>query len=329
MKDFEHATATTVRAAVAALRDGWRSRIIAGGTDLLGLMKAGVARPERLVDVKPIRDLRYIRFDQAEGLRLGALATLDEVDSSEVVDRLFRAVRQAASLAATPQLRNVGTVAGNLCQESRCWYYRGPFPCWLKGGQTCYARGGDNRYHAILGGDGCVTVHPSDLATALMAMDARVKLLGPHGERGMPLDGFLTIPRARHRRLNALRPGELLLEVVVPVPPSGSSSLYLKAMDRGAWSFALVAVAAHVVWDGPIVRDIRVVLGGVAPVPWRVPAAEDEVRGRELTEDVAWRAGEVAVADALPLQHNRYKVALARSLVARALVKLAQERTAR
>lgn len=326
MRSFEHVSAPTISSAIAALRDGWQSRIIAGGTDLLTVMKAGVAQPKRLVDIKPVRELRYIRFDPDEGLRLGALATLEDVESNEVIQRSFRALHQAVVSAATPQLRNMGTVAGNLCQEPRCWYFRGPFRCWLKGGETCYAAIGDHRLHAVFGSDSCIAVQPSDLATALVAMDGRIRLVGPRGERGMSLQEFFTVPRERHRRLTVLRPDEIVQEVMVPALPDRSATVFLKAMDRGGWAFALTSVAVQVQWDEGQVRDARIVLGSVASVPWRARSAEKVVQGQALTREVVRKAAEAALEGGRPLEQTSYKLSLIRNLVARALTQLAEER---
>ncbi len=322
MKSFEHVNAVSPAGAVRLLGSDGRSRPIAGGTDLLTELKLGIIAPDRLVNLKTIPGLDEIRYDEASGLRLGALVTLDAIAASEVVRARYPALFQAVSLAASPQLRNAGTIGGNLVQDSRCWYYRGPFRCWLKGGEVCYARDGENAYHAIFGGGPCYTVHPSDPAPALVALQAEARVVGPSGERVLPLEQLFQRPREDARRLTALEPAELIVEVRAPTPPPGSRGTYLKAMDRQVWAFALASVAAQLVLDGDTVTDARLVLGGVAPTPWRVPEAEAAIRGGRLDAAAIDRAAERAAAGAQPLSHNAYKVPLVKGLVKAALAAL-------
>lgn len=322
MRSFEHVNAVSPRGAIGLLRPDGHSRVIAGGTDLLSEVKLGIVTPDRLVNLKSIPNLGRISFDEAGGLRLGALATLHDISESEVVRSRYGVLAEAISVAASPQLRNAGTIGGNLCQDSRCWYYRGPFHCWLKGGDLCYAREGENARHAIFGGGPCYTVHPSDPAPALIALGAEVRVVGPEGERTLPLERLFQIPREDARRLTAIGPADVIVEVRVPTPAPGSVGSYHKAMDRRVWAFAQASVALQVVLDGDTVRDVRMVLGGVAPTPWRVPDAEAELRGRRLDAEGFHRAAEVAVAGARPLRHNGYKIALVKGIVTEALASL-------
>ncbi|HUS14029.1 MAG TPA: FAD binding domain-containing protein, partial [Chloroflexia bacterium] len=263
-------------------------------------------------------------------LHIGALVTLDAIDRDATVRARYQALAEAAGLAASPQLRNMGTLGGNLGQESRCWYYRNAdFPCWLKGGDTCFARAGDNSHHAIFTTDSpCVSVHPSDPATALLALDAVVRIQGPGGERRLPIAEYLTLPQPDHRRLNALGPADLIVGVELPhANPEQTRSRYLKAMDRAAWSFALVGIAVSITWagadrSGPIER-VAVALGGVAPVPRRAAAAEAYLAGKTLDIATAAEAGRLACEGAVPLEHNAYKVRLLGGLVGRALLQTA------
>ncbi|HEY0736318.1 MAG TPA: FAD binding domain-containing protein [Herpetosiphonaceae bacterium] len=295
------------------------SRPIAGGTDLLPLMKEGLSAPERLVNLKPAADLRYIQAD-ADGLRIGALTTLDDLALHPEIVGSYTALAQAAGEAASPQLRNMATLGGNLLQQVRCWYYRGDFHCWLKGGETCFAREGRNDYHAIIDQSPCVAVYPSDPPAALLALDASLRIVGPQGERTVTVAEFLQPPTADRRVLHTLGPDELIVEIIVPA--SRGRSVYLKAMDRAAWAYALASVAAvaHIV-DGTA-QDVRIVLGGVANTPVRLFEVESLLEGQVLTEDLLRQAGEAAIAGAQPLQHNRYKLPLARNLVAQALREL-------
>jgi xanthine dehydrogenase YagS FAD-binding subunit len=235
----------------------------------------------------------------------------------------FPILAQAVSLAATPQLRNMGTVGGNLCQHPRCWYYRSPlFPCWLKGGEKCFAVQGENKYHAILGRGMCQAVHPSDLAPALISLEARVKTAGLKEQRSIPLEELYKKPVSNHRQVTILEPGELITELCIPAQADGSKGIYLKAMDRQAWSFALVSLAAQVRMDGPYVAACRFVLGGVAPIPWRAKEAEEVLKGQKISAELMGRAGEAAVSSARPLRDNEYKVGMVKGLYQKASVLL-------
>lgn len=323
MKSFEYASAATAAEAISLLgADGADGgvRPLAGGTDLLTLIKLDVAAPSRLVDVKRVAELPKGIEDGPDGLTLGALATLAQVESSGPVNERYVALAQAAGLAATPQLRNMATVGGNLLQRPRCWYFRSPhFACWLKGGAECPARDGENQLHAIFEQSPCVAVHPSDLPTTLLALDAEVRVKGSGGERTISVGEFFAAPTEDRRTENLLGPGELVLSVRVPAPSAGTRSTYLKAMDRKVWAFALVGVAAVARMDGGRIAEARVALTGVANVPWRARAAERLLSGSEPSADLFARAADAALADAAPLAQNGYKLPLARGLVARAL----------
>ncbi len=328
MDPFEHHNAATVAGAIELLTGNatgaQAARPISGGTDLLTTMKAGLRAPVRLVNLKTVRGLDSI-VDYAGTLRLGALVTLDTLEHNGLVAERYRALADAAGLAASPQLRNMGTLGGNLAQESRCAYYRNAdFPCWLKGGTVCYAREGDNAHHAVFTDDSpCVTVHPSDPATALLALDATLTIQGAAGERRVPIGDFFTLPRADHRQLTILGPADLITGIELPpLPAARSASRYLKAMDRATWSFALAGVAVALTWTAPgsgLIESVRIALGGVAPVPRRAAAAEDYLVGKQLNAATAAEAGRLAVQGAASLAHNAYKVRLLAGLVARAL----------
>lgn len=324
MRNFEHLDAPDVRTAVELLREP-HTQAIAGGTDLLTEMKERLRTPERLVNLKTIRGLNEIRED-SDGLHIGALVTLDGLERHPLVRQRFSIIAEAAAVAATPQLRNAGTVGGNLCQQVRCWYYRHPdLTCWLKGGDTCYAREGINRRHAIfatVGRSECIAVHPSDLAPALMALDAQVRLVGPEVEGELPLEEIYRLPDEIRRERTHLGPADLITEIIVPEPSPTSRGAYVKAMERATWSFALVSVATQIDFDGDRVKDVRIVLGGVAGIPWRAKGAEEALRGQRMTEERAERAGEAAVTNAEPFEHNAYKVPLAKNLVKRGLLEL-------
>ncbi len=333
MKPFEHIDADSVTGAATLLREGNQAapprpedrpvRIIAGGTDLLTVMKGDIFAPQTLVNIKTVPDLDHIQFDAANGLNLGPLVTLADLEHDALINDRYTALAQAARLSASPQLRNMATIGGNLLQQSRCWYYRGPFDCWLKGGDECYAREGENKYHAILDQGHCITVNPSDPAQALIAFDATLHILGPSAQRDLKVEQFFINPTPERRALNQLDDDELITGITIPTPPLDTHSVYLKMMDRQTWGFALVSVAARITWDGERVARADIILGGVAPTPYRASIAEQEVTGRtrsELHSGLADRAAHNAMRDAHPLEHNAYKAPLAAALIKRALL---------
>ena len=323
MRQFEYAMPTSVDEALGLLAtdsDTSRVKALAGGTDLLTLIKADLIAPSLLVNVKRLDGLEAGIRETPNGITLGALTTLAEIETSTLIRERFTALADACALAATPQLRNVATIGGNLLQRPRCWYYRNQLiNCWLKGGDECQARDGENQQHAIFDQSPCVAVHPSDPATALTALDAKVTLRGPRGERTLALSEFFAPPTEGRRSETTLRDGELLLAVHIPTPPNGSRSVYLKAMDRKVWAFAMVSVAAAARVENGRIVEPRLVLGGVANVPWRATAAEQVLAGQEPGEALFSRAAEEALAGAQPLAHNGYKAPLARTLIVRAL----------
>ena len=326
MRRFDYTSATTLDETIQLLsQDGNGSiRPLAGGTDLLTLMKADITVPIQVVDIKRLGEIPRGIHETAQGLTLGALTTLTEIEMSELIQQRYPLLAEAAGLAATPQLRNMATIGGNLLQRPRCWYFRNAhFHCWLKGGDECHAREGENQLHALIDESPCVAVHPSDLASTLLALDAHVDLRGPNGERTLAIDEFFTLPEQSHRQESALESNELVLAIHIPALPQGARSTYLKAMDRKVWAFALVGVAAILQMQGEMIADARLVLSGVAPIPWRVPAAEQLLVGQRASEALFARAAAEALADAQPLEHNGYKVPLARSLIQRALSSLA------
>lgn len=331
MKAFSYQSAATLDEALSLLGEDGATRPLAGGTDLLPLIKAGVAAPERVVDIKRVDALPRGVEAAGDELRLGTLTTLSEIEEHPEILQRWTALAQAAGLAATPQLRNMATIGGNLLQRPRCWYFRNQqFHCWLKGGDECQAVDGDNRFHALLGGGPCVATHPSDLASALLALDASVQLRGADGERTLPAGSFWALPTDERRTENVLRENELVLSVQVPAPGAGVRSIYLKAMDRKAWAFALVGVAARLGLDaGRRIQDARLVLSGVAPIPWRAVEAERVLLGAEAGPAVFARAAQAALDGAAPLAHNGYKLPLAASLVRRALETLSDAATGR
>ena len=331
MKAFEWSNATTVAEAVNALKSAAApadaddvARPIAGGQDLLTTMKDYITRPTRVVNLKSIRGLDKIESDGKGGLRIGALVTLNQLEEEPTVRKNFPGLAEAAHSVGTPQIRNLGTVGGNLCQRPRCWYFRlEEVVCLKKGGTECYAATGENKYHAIFGGGPSYIVHPSDLAPMLLAFGASVNVTGGNGKRTIPLDKFFTLPAdANVRRENVLQNDEIITDVMVPASKFAANSTYLKFKERDSMDFAMSAVAAAVsLGPNKTVTEARIVLGGVAPIPWRVPKAESALTGHPMTQDLLTEVAKVALQGAEPLAKNAYKIPLTQTLVRRALAK--------
>ena len=325
MRPFEHIDATSVEDAVSLLRSEPDSAMIAGGTDLLGLMKDRLVNPRLLINVKKISGLGDIEATSNGGLKVGALATLAALGESQVVRSGYPIITDAVRVMASPQLRNVATVSGNLCQRPRCWYYRGSFECFMNGAKRCLALDGHNRDAGIFGGEKCYAVNPSDLVPPLVALGASVSIRKGEGREKLPLEDFFIAPRKGRPWLNVLDHDCMIVDILVPKQPEGARGVYLKTMERKAWSFALASVAVQLSRAGEAVSDVRIVLGGVAPVPWRARAAEDVVRGKVPDPVLIESAAAAAVAGAHPLSENGYKVSLVRELVRRGLFRVLGE----
>ena len=315
---FTYTRPRALAEALKLLKNG--TQALAGGTDLVTMVRHGLTRPDSLVDLTGIDGLRGWTRVKGQGLRIGALTPLAEVETAPALAKLVPILAEALRDAATPQLRNMGTVGGNLLQHNRCWYFRDEgVPCWLKGGDRCFAVDGENRYHAIVGANQCWMVSPSDLAPALIACDAEIEIASSAGKRRMKLGDLFVAPKTKERKEHALRAGELITAVRIPEKALERRGTYLKAMERKTWSFALVSVAASArIKDGKA-SDVRVVLGGVAPTPWRVVAAEKSLEGTTLDDNSCLAAADLLLREATPLRDNGYKVTLAREYVRRAL----------
>ena len=329
MHGFEFVSAESVEDACEALtgNDG-ATYVVAGGTDLLGEIKQGTAQPETLVSLQNIEDLQGVHVYD-EGVLIGAMTTLAEICEDTYIGRHFPALTEACESVATPQIRNVGTIGGNLCQRPRCWYFRSPhFDCRKKGGSQCFAFEGLNKFHAIFDNEICPVVHPSDTAVALTALDARALLISTTGARMLPVADFFTSPDVDAALENVLQAGEIVAEIVLPSPSQGSRSLFLKAKERQAMDFALASVALSLDVEDDTVGGARVVLGGVAPVPHRVPAAEQALIGRRAADIDGGLVGRIAIEGATPLADNGYKARLAAGLVSRAVRTLLRDEAA-
>jgi len=296
--------------------DGW---VLGGGMDSFDWWKERIKRPAAVVDLANVDELKGVRVT-ADGVEIGAMTTLTEVATHPELLANYSVLTDAAAHIATPQIRNRGTIAGNLSQDTRCWYYRGGWPCYRAGGNTCYASAPTamNREHAILGTNRCVAVSPSDTAPALIALDAQFVIQG-RGERVVDAEDFFMPPSKDIERMTVLNPGELLTAIRIPSTWAGATFYYEKVEDRKAWDFALMTVAAAMRVSGGVVQDVRLAANGAAPVPLRLEASERVVRGQARSDQLGIQAGEVAVRDAQPLRHNDYKIPLMRNLVRRAV----------
>ena len=326
MKSFELYEPRTVKEAVDTLsKAGPKAKILAGGSDLVaGVMKdwvegPGMPLPDALVDVTAIPQLRGIKADQ-NGVTIGANMTLTEViESKELNERLPMLVNAAHSVAS-PLIRNFATLGGNINQRPRCWFLRGPdFHCYKKGGDTCFSVTGDNRFHAIIGGELCYIVHPSDTATALLALNAQAKIAGPDGERTVAFDNYFIGPRENVLRENVLKPDELMVEVFIPTPAAGTKQTWMKLKNRDVYDFALVSVAAAFTTENDNWKDGRIVLGGVAPVPYRATGMENQLKGKHVKNSIKQAAATIRTV-ARPMSMNAYKVDIAQNMVERTIL---------
>ena len=327
MRRLTNINPVSLAESVARLKaDGTRAAVVGGGTDLLGMLKDDLAPAEVLINLNGLRDRGSLdRVEiEADGICVGGLVTLTQLSRHPLVGGEYRVLAEAARSAATPQIRNVGTIAGNICQRPWCWYFRQNFPCYKHGGNRCFSRLGENEFNAIFGGGPSYIVHPSDTAPALIALGASFRIVGPAGERLVPASDFFTLPRVDVSRENILEPAELLADIHVP-STSGLRSTYAKVLDREAWTHAVISVALTLEMDGDVVRRAGVVLGGVAPIPWQLEMVQEFLAGQRVTASVSAEAGRLAVEGARPLSKNGYKVTLTENLVRRTLQSLASE----
>lgn len=312
---------STAEDAVALLAEhGSDAWVYAGGLDTLDWFKDRVKRPRVVVDLGAIESLREIRSTQ-DGIEIGAMARLIDVVNHSEIQAQFPALAFAAKSAASPQIRNQGTIGGNISQDTRCWYYRDGWTCYRAGGNICYASPPTamNREHCILGASRCVAVNPSDTAPVLVALGASMVIRRGRSERVVPAEEFFVGPEIDIERMTALEPGDLLTSIRVPSTWAGTRVYFEKVRDRDTWDFPLVNVATAIREDGDTIQDVRVVVNGVAPTPVRLTAVENAIRGQARNEETAARAGDVAIQGVAPLTHNGFKVNLMRNLVKRSI----------
>jgi xanthine dehydrogenase YagS FAD-binding subunit len=323
MNSFELARPTSLAQARELLLEKKGTVLKAGGIDLLDHLKEHLVEPPRVVDLKSVPGLAGIGAEPDGGLRIGPLTTLAQVADHAAVRKTHAALAQACGDAASPQIRNVATIGGNVLQRPRCWYYRlESYQCLKKGGSICYAWSGENRYHVIFGGGPSYAPHPSNAAVALVAFSASFTLEGATGRRVVPASEFFTPPTKDPKRENQLAADEILTEIHVPAA-AGTKSVYAQVSERADFDWPLASVAAVVRLEGGTVRSASLVLGAVAPVPWRAKRAEEALAGKTLDEAAATAAGRGAIFGASPLRDNGYKVSLVQTLVRRTLLSLA------
>lgn len=321
MKNFAYVKAGSIAEATKALGTKG-AKLHAGGTDLMGCMRNEVFQVEKVVSISGLKDLKGISAKPDGGVKIGALTTIAEVAASASIAEKYAVLAQAAAEVASPQLREQGTIGGNVCQRPRCWYFRGDFHCARKGGDTCYAIDGENQYHAIFGGAPCFFVHPSDIAVALVALQAQLMIAGPSGSKAVKIENFFVSPDKSIEKENILAPDEIVTEIHLP-PISGKvRSSYRKIRARRAWDFALTSVGMVVQFEKENVSKARIVLGGVAPHPWRVQAAEKLLIGKKPDSALAAAAGQAAAQGANPMRDNTYKVEMVKGAVEEAILAL-------
>ncbi len=326
MKSFSNLNAKDFKDAAVLLKQqesqGRKASPVSGGSDLLGLVKERIVEPDVLVNLRTAKGADHITEKGGEVV-IGGLVTLDTIAHHPLINEKYKVLAEAAGSVATQQIRNVGTIAGNVNQRPWCWYYRNGFPCFKNGGKTCFSVTGENDFHAIFGGGPSYIVHPSDTAPALVALGAKFKLVGPTGERTIAAEDYFAGPKVDPAKENVLQKDELLAEVHLPAPAKNTRSTYHKELDREAWTHAVVSLALVLEMDGKTCKNARLVFGGVAPIPWRVKKVEAKLQGHEITADLAAKAAEAALEGAQPLAKNKYKVPLAKAIVRRNLVALA------
>jgi xanthine dehydrogenase YagS FAD-binding subunit len=305
---FEYVRANTVDEAIKHLATR-NAKIHAGGTDLLGCARDRIFPVERVVSIRGIKGLSGID-ETLEGAKIGSLTTIAQLAASPVVARSFPGLAVAAGEVASPQLRNQGTIGGNLCQKPRCWYYRGEFDCIRKGGMNCYAEAGENKFHCVLGGANCFMVHPSDTAPILIALGASLVAKGPKGSRRITVENLYVSPSDNPQRETVLEPGEIITEIIIPRTSGRHYSSYRKIRARQSWDFALAGVALALQFEGRRVLRARAVLSGAAPVPWRSKEVEEVITGRNLDRATIARASSAVMKQASPMTQNGYKIRL-------------------
>ena len=319
MNPFEYRAPQSLNEVTAILSNDAHARIVSGNTDFINEMKEGIVNPKVVVSLSKISELTQIKWSR-KALVIGAMVTLKTLALENRLHAECPVISQAVDSIATPQIRNLATIGGNLCQRPRCWYYRSQrFDCLKKGGDVCFAVDGINRYHAIFGGTNCHIVHPSDLATVLTSLNASIDIHGPRGSRNVPINNFFMGPEVDVESENCLGPDELIKSVQIPREYIGYTSTFVKAKERSALDFALVSVAVAIKKEGNFISGAGITLGGVAPVPWKLPSLEQDLVGSAIDEISCDLMVKRTFLNATPMKHNGYKVPMTQAYLKRAL----------
>jgi xanthine dehydrogenase YagS FAD-binding subunit len=298
-----------------AVKLGTTAQLYAGGTDLIGLLKDDIIQTEKVINLKNIKGLDKIEDKGSKGLEIGPLVKIVDLIENKTVQNNYPLLAQTAKEIASPQLRNMGTVGGNICQRPRCWYFRGDFDCIRKGGDTCFAVGGENKFHCIIGGGPCFIVHPSDLAVAMLALDAKIEITSKDGQKTVPANDFFILPEEDETKENILKPGEAITKILVPEQVKGLNTAYIKFKERAAWDFAVVSVAAILEIDGNLIKKGKLAFGGVAPRPWMDEEINKKLSSLKTDEASVHAFTSSLFTEAEPMEKNEYKVILVRNLV--------------
>ncbi|MBU2506258.1 MAG: xanthine dehydrogenase family protein subunit M [Bacteroidetes bacterium] len=320
MKKFEYAQPKSIDEVFQYLEDP-DSVIKSGGIDLLDLMKEDLIAPKRLVNIRSINQLSFVRENEDGTISIGPNVTLSELADNEIITKYFPALREAARLIATPQIRNAATIGGNLCQRSRCWYFRSiDFDCSRKGGSHCYALFGENKYHAVLGAkSGCAIVQPSGTAVALMSLNAVLVISNGKNEKQLDLNEFYVEPAQDITKETILENNELIVEIIIPKEMRNYKNRYIKLKEKQSYDWPLADVAVALKMNGIKCEEANVILGSAAPIPWKSKEAEFELKGNRITKELARKAGEASMEEAFPLAENKYKIRLFKIVVYRAI----------
>ncbi len=323
MKRFEYIQPEKLSEASRALGKNWEEALpYAGGTDLYGMLKHELVKPDKIVNLKKLPGMDKIEYSQKSGLKIGALVKISQLVKQDVIQEKYPVLHQAAAEVASPQLRNVGTIGGNLCQRPRCWYFRSEFQCLRKSGDICYAVDGENKYHCIIGGGPCFIVHPSDTAVALLALDAQLTVENSKTSKTFPMKDFFVLPEKNILRENILNSGDIITSVIVPSLPKNTSSAYIKVKERGAWDFAIVSIAAVIQNSGTMIQSGKIAFGGVAPIPWLDEKLSSRLKNLPVSKQNLRLLQDDVLTDADPLAQNSYKHTLAKNLTTRILENL-------
>lgn len=322
MNNFTYLQPRTLEEASQLLKAKDQTLPYAGGTDALDLIKKDIINPEQLINLKKIPNINKIKYYARKGLRIGALVTIAELAEHKLINEKYSIIAEAAKEIASLQLRNVGTIGGNICQRPRCYYFREEFDCIRKGGDTCYAYEGQNKLHCIIGGGPCYIIHPSDMAVALMALNAKVSVFDGVKSHTIPIDDFFVLPEQDYLHENILQSGEIITEFHIPDLPANTKSGYLKFKEREVWDFAVVSVGAVIQKNGNNIKSGRVALGGVAPIPWQEELLNQNLTGLSVNDNAISQWSKNALEKAEPLSMNGYKVHLCQNLLKRLITRL-------